>query len=182
MSRVCWSRISSLPVVLLLVAVGACTSSGGGTRPVTGDQRPPAAPAVSAVKSTPVGAATIGPVVEAAVTVEIAQMRFQPAEVWVNAGEAVAWNFNDSGTSHTVTAFDRSFDSGVMSSGQFAVRFDTPGTYCYQCLTHPGINLCAQGARAEHGLLLLAANPLKAGLQILKGGGGHMQGKVVVEP
>ena len=114
----------------------------------------------------------------------VSGMRFQPEVVRIKAGQSVVWTFNDPGVLHSVRAFDGSFDSGLRSSGSFVVRFDKPGTYCYQCAPHPGRNLCDQGAVPGAGPLLLTATPLPAlGAALLNrmGGGGHMQGKIVVE-
>ena len=119
---------------------------------------------------------------EAAATVLVSGMRFQPENVRIRVGQSVAWVFNDPGVIHSVAAFDRSFDSGLRSSGTFVARFDTPGTYCYQCMPHPGRNLCEQGARPTTRPLLLVANPVtEAAARLHLGGGGHMQGRIIVE-
>ncbi len=62
---------------------------------------------------------------------------FNPRTLTVDAGTVVRWRNNDS-REHTVTAGDRSFDSGLMQVGSTFVRtFTTPGTYAYLCLLHP---------------------------------------------
>jgi plastocyanin len=62
---------------------------------------------------------------------------FSPTTLTVDAGTAVRWRNND-GREHTVTAADRSFDSGVMAVGAtFTKVFSTPGTYRYLCAIHP---------------------------------------------
>ena len=49
----------------------------------------------------------------------------------------VLWT-NDDTIEHTVTADDRSFDSGSMYHGQnFDNTFDTPGDFSYHCSIHP---------------------------------------------
>jgi len=120
---------------------------------------------------------------EPAQRILVSRMRFLPEVVNIKPGESILWHFNDPDVIHSVTAFDRSFDSGLKSAGStFTVRFDTPGTYCYQCTPHPGRDLCAQGAVPDSGALLLSGTPLQALVDALNrgGGGGHMQGKIVV--
>jgi plastocyanin len=62
---------------------------------------------------------------------------FSPGTVTIDAGTTVRWRNND-GREHTVTANDRSFDSGVMRVGAtFVKTFTTPGTFGYICAIHP---------------------------------------------
>ena len=64
---------------------------------------------------------------------------FDPAEVQIDAGDALTWT-NDDPTPHTVTADDGSFDSGTMDPGEsFSQRFGDPGTYRYACAIHPAM-------------------------------------------
>jgi hypothetical protein len=61
---------------------------------------------------------------------------FNPPEVRVRPGEEVTWTFADR-EPHTVTADNKSFDSGSRRDGDFRLRFDQPGTYSYHCAIHP---------------------------------------------
>jgi len=62
---------------------------------------------------------------------------FSPRTVTIDAGTTVRWRNND-GREHTVTAGDRSFDSGIMRVGAtFVKTFTTPGTFGYICAIHP---------------------------------------------
>jgi plastocyanin len=55
----------------------------------------------------------------------------------VSAGQSVNW-VNLGGQSHTVTATDGSFDTGLVAPGGSAqLEFDTPGIYAYTCTPHP---------------------------------------------
>jgi plastocyanin len=111
----------------------------------------------------------------AGATVDVTGMRYQPELIRIKAGQSVTWTFNDGDIPHTVTAFDQSFDSGVLRQGSLTLRFDRPGEYCYQCALHPGRNTCSSAAIPESRLGgSLVAEPHA-------GGGGHMQGKVIVE-
>lgn len=71
--------------------------------------------------------------------VQIAEFAFSPDEIEVESGTELAWT-NDDPTAHTVTAVDGTFDSGTMDpGGEFAFRFDDPGTYRYVCSIHPAM-------------------------------------------
>lgn len=63
---------------------------------------------------------------------------YSPATITVVIGmnSTVTWANQDSAP-HTVTASDRSFDSGNMNSGQsFTYTFTKPGVYTYYCAYH----------------------------------------------
>ncbi len=66
---------------------------------------------------------------------------FQPANVTVEAGQAVVWT-NSGSNVHTVTAdggyFLAGFDSGGLNPGQtFSYTFSAPGVYAYHSATEP---------------------------------------------
>ena len=63
-------------------------------------------------------------------------MAFNPPESRIRPGEDVTWVFSDRDP-HTVTADNKSFDSGQRKDGEFRLRFDQPGTYSYHCAIHP---------------------------------------------
>jgi plastocyanin len=63
--------------------------------------------------------------------------KFDPTTVTVTAGQTVEWDFADSsGTPHTVTADDGSFDSCSQTSGKFVVTFSKAGDVKYHCTLH----------------------------------------------
>jgi plastocyanin len=63
--------------------------------------------------------------------------KFDPTTVTVTAGQSVEWDFADSsGTPHTVTANDNSFDSCSQTSGKFVVTFSKAGDVQYHCTLH----------------------------------------------
>jgi plastocyanin len=73
----------------------------------------------------------------AVVTVVLRNTAFVPGRIQVNAGTTVVWR-NDDQLIHTVTANDKSFDSGLLQPGKTYRRtFDKPGQYPYYCLPHP---------------------------------------------
>ncbi|MBI3022656.1 MAG: cupredoxin domain-containing protein [Thaumarchaeota archaeon] len=64
---------------------------------------------------------------------------YLPAKITVIIGvnNTIRWT-NDDNAPHTVTAADKSFDSGNMNQGDtFTYTFTTAGTYNYVCLYHP---------------------------------------------
>jgi plastocyanin len=63
--------------------------------------------------------------------------KFDPTTVTVTAGQTVEWDFADtSGTPHTVTADDGSFESCSQTSGKFVVTFSKAGDVKYHCTLH----------------------------------------------
>jgi plastocyanin len=109
---------SAFLAVTLAAGVGltACSSSSGSS---------------SAAKSGSGGGAT-------ADKVDIKNFSFKPQSVTVKAGTAVTWTMQDSGTTHTVTANDGSFDSKELSSvgKTFSFTFAKAGTFTYKCSIH----------------------------------------------
>jgi plastocyanin len=172
--------ISIATIALLALGLMCLAGCGSSSEPEAGAS--PVSPTTHTVLTTDTsnGGSDAG---EVAATIAVAGIRFQPEMVRIKAGQAVAWEFNDPGVVHSVTAFDRSFDSGLRTDGVYVVRFDTPGTYCYQCLPHPGRNLCETASIPPAGPVLLSGNPIRLGevVRNLLGGGGHMQGKIIVE-
>src|SRR5260370_16096137 len=71
-------------------------------------------------------------------TVSAIDNTFSPKEFHIKAGELVTW-VNNGQTSHTVTADDNSFDSGLFGPGaQYSHKFTKPGRYSYYCTLHVG--------------------------------------------
>ena len=68
--------------------------------------------------------------------VTIKGIAFNPKEVHAKPGEALIWNWDDNGLEHTVTADDKSFDSGRKSSGSYSQTFTKAGTIAYHCEVH----------------------------------------------
>jgi len=68
-------------------------------------------------------------------TVDIVDRSYRPPALTVAAGTTVVWNNLDG--SHTVTARDGSFDSGIFDDGTYRRTFDAAGSYSYFCTLHP---------------------------------------------
>ncbi len=70
-------------------------------------------------------------------SVTIEDFSFGPAAVTVGVGESVTWR-NSGPSSHTATATDGSFDTGLLSSGESgSATFDEAGSFSYLCTPHP---------------------------------------------
>jgi plastocyanin len=69
--------------------------------------------------------------------IHIKNFAFVPDTVTINAGQTVRW-VQDDDTAHTVTAADKSFDSGNLDQkATYKHTFDKAGTYAYVCAYHP---------------------------------------------
>ena len=70
-------------------------------------------------------------------TVEIDQMRFEPATLTIAAGTTVTW-VNDDKSPHTVTDKGRVFRSAALDTkDSFTYTFAAPGEFTYFCTLHP---------------------------------------------
>jgi LPXTG-motif cell wall-anchored protein len=71
--------------------------------------------------------------------VTISDYRFTPATVTVVVGDTVTWT-NDGPSSHSATASNGEFDTGIFPEGQSrSETFDTAGTIAYICTPHPNM-------------------------------------------
>lgn len=85
----------------------------------------------------------------AAATVHIRDFAFVPPTLTVVPGTTVRF-VNDDTEAHTVTASDRSFDSGGLDTGDsWTYRFASPGKFAYFCALHPYM----------HGVVTVTAPP-----------------------
>jgi plastocyanin len=68
---------------------------------------------------------------------DLTNWHFEPAEVTVPVGSTVLWH-NKGKEEHSVTADNKSFDSGYKpKGGNYQRTFTRPGTYAYHCAPHP---------------------------------------------
>jgi plastocyanin len=117
--------------VIVAAANGAPTPPPPPAPPVV---QPPVAATPPAVVPTPSPAPPAG---ATNVSVAIANNLFTPASVTVTAGSTVTWSNGDTVT-HTVTADDQSFASGLVNKATgWSHTFATPGTFTYFCEIHP---------------------------------------------
>lgn len=71
------------------------------------------------------------------IRVAVTDMDYDPAEVVVDAGDTVIWEFDDGSIAHDVVG--EGFESEIVDSGTFTHRFEDPGTYDYICTLHPNM-------------------------------------------
>ena len=87
--------------------------------------------AASATTSTAAETTTAGEEAESTDEIEIADFKFDPEAVTVEAGTKVTWTNGDEAP-HTATADDGSFDTGTLDlDDSKPVTLDEPGTYSY---------------------------------------------------
>jgi plastocyanin/uncharacterized membrane protein len=97
-------------------------------------------PAWNRAKAVPQGGTTH--------TVVIKQMRFNPPQLNVKVGDTVEWK-NEDIYSHTATANDGRFDSGLIDPGKaWSTTITAPGDIGYHCRPHPNMvaAIAASGA------------------------------------
>ena len=91
-------------------------------------------PRPTPTKPAPAPAPTPAKTPNAMVTIQ--NFTFTPATVTVSAGSTVVWTNHDA-MSHTVTADDKSFESGNIAAGaSYTQTFTTAGTFTYHCAYH----------------------------------------------
>ncbi|MEU8512772.1 cupredoxin family copper-binding protein [Kitasatospora sp. NPDC048722] len=123
--------------LLLSVGLAACSSSGKPANTTTSAASSPAASA-SASAGASVTASTPAPSSTGALQVTIKNFAFAPASLTVKPGQTVTVVNQDS-TTHTLTASDKSFDTGNIAPGASAT-FTAPqqtGDHPYICTIHP---------------------------------------------
>lgn len=90
------------------------------------------------VKITP-PTTTKTPTPVAKTNIDISDFKFQPQTIDIPLGTKVTWTNKDSAP-HTVTADNKTFDSGTLQKGQsFTFTFDKVGTFTYYCALHPSM-------------------------------------------
>jgi plastocyanin len=131
---------AAAPAARADTAVRGDTARAAGARPRAARTDPDtaraAAPATERTppRRTPAARASARPAV---VNVVLRNTTFVPGRVQITAGTTVVWR-NDDQLIHTVTANDKSFDSGLLQPGKTYRRtFDKPGQYPYYCIPHP---------------------------------------------
>ncbi|WP_051178014.1 cupredoxin domain-containing protein [Nocardia concava] len=124
---------SRAPLLVAVVAgalvVGGCSSNSDKAATST-----TAAPATTSAAAT-----STGPAAAAAVTVEVKDMKFSPADITVKAGDTVTWKFDDRAP-HAVQGIGDTalgINSPIIHKGEWSHTFTTPGTYRYLCPLHP---------------------------------------------
>ena len=85
-----------------------------------------------AAPSTAAPAGAVG-----ATKAELRGMAFAPNRIEIAAGTTIVWTNNDP-VVHTLTADDKSWDSGAIEPGQtWSHTFTQPGEFAFHCTPHP---------------------------------------------
>ena len=122
--------LSSLALILILAAGCAPALKTTATTPDM-TSMPAAKSSAQSVEN--------GTVFSNQLAIEIKGFAFTPQTATVKVGTQITWTNKDSAP-HTVTADDRSFDSGTLNQGEsFTFQFTTPGTFAYICTIHPSM-------------------------------------------
>jgi plastocyanin len=117
--------VSSLLIVLLVSGFAISCQSQESAPPATS----PGLPKESSPGTQPTTPAII--------EVAIEGFAFKPAEIKVPVGGTITW-YNKDSVIHTVTARDKTFDSGGLSGGDtFSHTFEEKDTFEYYCVPHP---------------------------------------------
>ena len=88
--------------------------------------------------------------------------RFDPEEIRIDPGDTVVWT-NQGSRAHTVTADDRSFNSGDVRTGQsYSQTFAKEGYYYYFCKYHGG-----RGGVGMAGVVIVGNPPAEDGKDVL---------------
>jgi plastocyanin len=131
-------RSSVLTLAVVMAAATIVVAAGPAVAQTYGDPTPMAPPSQQEASQHHPATGTHeqhGGVVE----VDIWDFFFEPALLSVAPGTTVVW-VNRGAHPHTVTAFDGSFDSGVLMPGDaFAVTFGGSGRVWYFCEIHPSM-------------------------------------------
>jgi plastocyanin len=95
--------------------------------------RPTTAPATPRANAAPNRATTAAK----RATARMKGQAFLPDHMEITAGTTVTWKNLDA-LVHTVTAVDKTFNSGVIGAdGTYSHTFSKPGTYAIYCMAHP---------------------------------------------
>ncbi|MFJ7248843.1 cupredoxin family copper-binding protein [Kitasatospora sp. NPDC098652] len=133
--------LQTAAALLLSAALAACSSSGTPSNGTTSNGAPSnGAPSGAVTSPAQSGAVASSPAQSStgALQVIIKNFAFAPAALTVKAGQTVTVVNQDS-TAHTLTASDKSFDTGTIQPGASAT-FTAPqqsGDHPYICTIHP---------------------------------------------
>jgi plastocyanin len=74
-----------------------------------------------------------------AVTIKMADIKFDPDTATVKTGQQVCW-VNEDDVQHDAVAENDEFESELFNKGEtFTATLDKPGTVKYVCTVHPGM-------------------------------------------
>jgi plastocyanin len=119
----------------LVLSLAVTLALGGGVALAQYPEPPTPAPATAAPAASTAPAPAPAP--STISVVHIKDFKFVPDTLTIHAGQTVRF-IQDDDTPHTVTASDRSYDSGNLDKGKpWTHTFAKEGTYQYVCTYHP---------------------------------------------
>ncbi len=126
------TRLTGLGALLLAVAAFAAAGCGGDSGSDTTATGAATSKSAEEASAAPAGAA------DRSEKVDIADFKYAPPTVTVQAGGTITWTNSDSAP-HTATADNqKDFNTDTLNQGDSKeITFDKTGTYKYFCLFHP---------------------------------------------
>ncbi|GAA5067538.1 hypothetical protein GCM10023318_56750 [Nocardia callitridis] len=111
------------------LAVAGCTNGDTDASKATRTPRPVATTTTPTEK------------VDAAVTIDVSDQKFAPAETTIKTGQTVTWKFDDSVPHNVQGIGDKAMgiNSPIIREGEWSYTFTTPGSYRYLCSLHPNM-------------------------------------------
>ncbi|MFD3507658.1 cupredoxin family copper-binding protein [Nocardia sp. NPDC058666] len=72
-------------------------------------------------------------------TVEVANMKYSPADATIKVGETVTWKFSDKAPHNVQGIGDKAMglNSPIIDKGDWSYTFTQPGVFRYMCTLHP---------------------------------------------
>jgi len=136
----------TVAVIVVIVALVAVAATAAFLFTPPGSTNTTTSPAPAHTASTTSNRTSVSPIVEVTIVngsgIQKGAPYFVPNMITVVIGvnNTVVWTNDDTmfgGVIHTVTATDKSFNSGNINAGDsFKWTFTTPGTYTYYCVYH----------------------------------------------
>jgi len=112
----------------------ALTTSVALAQPFPGPS--PSMPPMTMPSASPSSAASPAPQPSPALVIHMKDFAYSPKDAVVKVGDTIQF-VNDDESAHTVTADDKSYDSGYMAKGQtWSKTYSKAGTYPYFCAYH----------------------------------------------
>ncbi len=131
MKKIIFVFFAFASILILAACSGSIPSTGSKATSAPTMAMPTSSGSTTAAAGNPSSSSPAG------TEVSIANFAFSPDTLTVKVGTTVKWTNNDS-TAHTVTADDKSFDSGNLDPGKsFSFTFKQAGTFSYHCKIHP---------------------------------------------
>jgi plastocyanin len=130
-----WLCLLAAGLLVLLAACGGTTTTASTNTPTTAPTNTPTTAPTNTPTTAPTNTPTTGPT-STGNSVTIMNFAFSPATLTLKTGTKVTWTNKDTVT-HTVTADQGAFNSGLLSPGNsFSFTFTKAGTYSYHCNIH----------------------------------------------